>query len=155
ELEDFSLRFSFDTTVEALRAADPLPEGILQIRELQGRVPITGKVLDSFSGVVEIKDRLRADFIGQLQDSEIHVALVVDGYERLLRSDDPGIVSTRLLIEAPRIIGADILPLESISEDSRIGKRTERCSFGSGTDFSEFRMVFVRGKLARGSLDSA
>lgn len=123
ELEDFSLRFSFDTTVEALRAADPLPEGILQIRELQGRVPITGKVLDSFSGVVEIKDRLRADFIGQLQDSEIHVALVVDGYERLLRSDDPGIVSTRLLIEAPRINGADILPLESISEDSRIGKR--------------------------------
>ncbi len=118
DYENLSLGFSFDTTVEQLKSADPIPEGTLLISDFSGRVPKTGKELKHFSGAVEISDQLSAAFRGQLQDSTVQIELGVSGYKFLLNSDIAGTVTTKLTLEAPLIKVEDFLPVQPSDGES-------------------------------------
>ncbi|MCK5737059.1 MAG: hypothetical protein KAH21_11300, partial [Spirochaetaceae bacterium] len=87
ELKDISLDLIFDSTAEALRKANPLPEGSYRIADFNVRIPDTGKNLRDFSGGIELSNGLMADLQGRFQDSDVSLEIGLDGYEYLFKGD--------------------------------------------------------------------
>lgn len=125
EFTDISLDLEFDTTGSQFRSRDPLPEGVLILKDASATSVESGKSFSDMNGKVEIGEIITAYFDGNLKESTITMEAGIEGYRRLLVADEEGPVTVSVSLSSPSILGNDFLPEGLFDEISRLGGRLD------------------------------